>query len=62
MYATAKLAGLSVLLSCALIGQAAASPPWWCPPVPEFDGAGATAAFALLAAVGAVLFSRSRHR
>ncbi len=47
-----KLAGVSTLLGIALITQASA----W-PFVPEFDGAGATAAFALLAAVGAIIFS-----
>jgi hypothetical protein len=31
------------------------------PAVPEFDGAGAIAAIALLASIGAVLFSRSKN-
>jgi hypothetical protein len=59
MRSTLKLAAISTLIGCALTDQASAG--WWVI-VPEFDSAGATAAFALLAAVGAVLFSRSRHR
>jgi hypothetical protein len=35
-----------------------AAPPPAPPPVPEFDGAGAIAAIALLASIGAVLLSR----
>ena len=58
MRASLKLAAISTLLGCALSNQAFAG--WWT--VPEFDGAGATAAFALLAAVGAIMFGRSRSR
>lgn len=52
MRTTLKLAAVSTLMGFALSNQAFAWP--W---VPEFDGAGATAAFALLAVVGAVLLS-----
>ena len=59
MRASLKLAAVSSLIGCALTEQAAAG--WWVV-VPEFDGSGATAAFALLAAVGAIMFGRSRTR
>jgi len=62
MRGTFKFAALSVLFGCALIDQAAAASWWWCPPVPEFDGSGATAAMALVASIGAILFSGSKER
>jgi hypothetical protein len=65
--------GAKAFLFCfAMIEQAHAgffhftpsAPPPSAPPppaVPEFDGAGAIAAIALLASIGAVLFSRSKN-
>ena len=58
------------LFCCAMIEQAHAgyfiitpkAPPSAPPPaVPEFDGAGAIAAIALLASIGAVLLRRSKN-
>ena len=57
------------LFCCAMLEQAHAgyfiitpkAPPSAPPAVPEFDGAGAIAAIALLASIGAVLLRRSKN-
>ena len=59
MRTTLKLTATSIFLGCALSTQAFAG---FFNVVPEFDGPGAIAAVALLASVGAVLFSGSRNR
>jgi hypothetical protein len=56
-----KVGATALLMSLTMIDQAFAGF-FEVTPVPEFDGPSGLAAIALLAGVGAVLFSRSRKR
>jgi hypothetical protein len=55
-----KVGAVAVLASIAMVDHAFARPFWYCPPVPEFDGASSVAAIALLLSVGAILFGDSK--